>query len=98
MQYITYIFSPGESGSGSSLARCVVRVVAVGGERAGGRRGDSRRAWPSPESSESTLTSTKQQSYSTITTTHYTLCTGIPIWVEISNNRVMVTKGITLES
>lgn len=54
----THIFSPGESGSGSSLARPVVRGMAVGGERGGGRRGDSRRAWPSPESSESTLTST----------------------------------------
>ena len=83
------------------MARCVVRGVAVGGERGGGRRGDSRRAWPRPESSESTLTSTKQQNYSTITlyTIHvYCVQADIHIWVEISYYRVMVTKGITLES
>ena len=55
----THILSPGESGNGSSLASCVVRgVAAVDGEKGGGRRGDSKRACPRPESSESVLTST----------------------------------------
>ena len=48
-----HIFSPGESGNGSSLASCLVRSVAVGGDSGGGKRGDSRRACPRPESSDS---------------------------------------------
>ena len=56
----TDILSPGESGKGSSLASCLVRGVAVRGDRGGaGRSGDSRKACPRPESSESRLTSVK---------------------------------------
>ena len=50
---LAYTFSPGESGNGSSLASRLLRGVAVGEERGGGRMGDSRRACPKPESSES---------------------------------------------
>ena len=53
VRWDTHISSPGERGNGSSLASCPVRGVAVGGDMGGGRRGDSRRACPRPESSES---------------------------------------------
>ena len=54
---LTHSWSFGESGSGSNVLSCFrMGVVVRGGEREG-RQGDSRRAWPIPESSESRLIS-----------------------------------------
>ena len=56
----THISLSGEVGMGSKRASCLL----MSGERGcnlWGRRGDSRRAWPIPESSESMLTSDSEQ-------------------------------------
>lgn len=41
------------------MLSCFVMGAVVMGEEVEGRQGDSRRAWPIPESSESWLTSVK---------------------------------------
>ena len=51
--YTNTVSSPGERGKGSNLPSCLLRGVAVSGDSGEGRRGDSKRACPRPESSES---------------------------------------------
>ena len=54
---LTHNWSFGESGRGSNVLSCFRMGVVVRGGEIEGRQGDSRRAWPIPESSESWLIS-----------------------------------------